>query len=195
MEKIKGISFLDSKGNFKFTGYDHPLPASMIERPDFGILEEINCLDYYLKGPEDMISKFTNTNPNLKVDKIPGAAVVVVAKGCVARCTFCHRFEKGYRVSPNESIINHMKMLRDKHNVKYIIIGDENFGAYKNDTKELVTEMGKLGIIWRASGVRAHTVDYEMLKHWKNNGCVGIDFGIESGSPTMLKVMEKKNYT
>ena len=52
---------------------------------------------------------------DLKFDKTAGTATVVVAKGCVARCTFCHRFEKGYRVSPTESIIEHMRMLRDKY--------------------------------------------------------------------------------
>ena len=192
LKKIKGISFMDENNKFIFTGYDHPLPADMIRRPDFNILKEINCLDYYLGGTKDMIKKFTNTRPNLKVIQNPGTAVVVVAKGCVARCTFCHRFEKGYRVSPKESIIEHMKMLRDKYNVRYIIIGDENFGSYKKETIDLVSEMGKLGFIWKASGVRAHTVNYEMLKFWKDNGCIGVDYGIESGSPTMLKVMEKK---
>ena len=43
-----------------------------------------------------------------------------------------------------------------------------------------------------AAGVRAHTVDYEMLKFWKDNGCENVLYGIESGSATMLKVMEKK---
>ena len=74
---------------------------------------------------------------DLKFDKTAATATVVVAKGCVARCTFCHRFEKGYRVSSTESIINHMKMLRDKYNVKYINIGDENFGSYKRKLKNL----------------------------------------------------------
>ncbi|MFN4149646.1 MAG: radical SAM protein, partial [Candidatus Sericytochromatia bacterium] len=31
----------------------------------------------------------------------------------------------------------------------------------------------------------------ETLKSWKENGCVEVIFGIESGSPTILKVMEK----
>jgi len=85
-----------------------------------------------------------------------------------------------------------MKILRDKYNVKYISVGDENFGSYKEETIKLVEAMGSLGFIWRAGGVRAHTVDLEMLKLWKKNGCINVSYGIESGSPTMLKVMEKK---
>ena len=117
---------------------------------------------------------------------------MVVAKGCVARCTFCHRFEEGYRVSPLDSIIDHLRMLKEKYNVKYLTIGDENFGSYKKETAKLVDLMGSLKLIWRSNGVRAHTMDFEMLKHWKKNGCGLTTSGIESGSPTILQVMEKK---
>ena len=95
LEKIKGITYLDSQNNFKFTGYDHPLPADMIERPDYDILKEIGCSEYYLSGENDQILKLSNLRPDLKFDKTASTATVVVAKGCVARCTFCHRFEKG----------------------------------------------------------------------------------------------------
>jgi len=83
-------------------------------------------------------------------------------------------------------------MLKDKYNVRYITIGDENFGSYKKETEELVKEMGKMGFVWKASGVRAHTVNPEMLKLWKDNGCLNVEYGTETGSPTMLEVMEKK---
>ena len=52
--------------------------------------------------------------------------------------------------------------------------------------------MKSLGFIWAVSGVRAHTVSLDVLKLWKECGCVSIGCGIESGSPTMLKIMEKK---
>ena len=189
LNKILGITFIDSKNKFVFTGNDHPLPAEMIERPDFKILEDSNCIDHYI---HDDPAEFEGSVPNFKFEDGTRSTTVNVTKGCVARCTFCHRFEKGYRVSPNESIIQHIKMLKEKYNVKYVAIGDENFGSYKKDTMELVQALGDMGIIWKAGGVRAHTVDLEMLKFWKKNGCLGVYYGIESGSPTMLRVMEKK---
>ena len=119
-------------------------------------------------------------------------ASVVVAKGCVARCTFCHRFEKGYRVRPVLDVIEHIKDLKNNYNVGYLSIADENFGSNKTLTKQLVKYLGSTGIKWRAGGVRAYTVDLETLKFWKQNGCEMVIYGMESGSPTMLKVMEKK---
>ena len=69
-------------------------------------------------------------------------ATIIVAKGCVARCTFCHRFEKGYRVNPNDKVIDHIKMLR-KYDVHQLDIGDENFGSYKEQTLELIKNSKK----------------------------------------------------
>ena len=39
LSKIIGLTYLDSNDKFTFTGFDHPLPAAMIERPDYSILE------------------------------------------------------------------------------------------------------------------------------------------------------------
>lgn len=186
LKLIKGITFLNND-KFYFTGYEHALPADELERPDWGILEKINCLDYYMPKGGASIKAF---NPKFQTEG--RTATIITAKGCVAKCTFCHRFEKGYRVSPNDSLIKHAKLLKDNYGVKILDIGDENFGSYKDRAKELVSEFNKLGFKWKAAGVRAHTVSPELLKHYKDNGCEVIIYGIESGSKKMLEVMEKK---
>ena len=185
--KIKGITFIDKTDKFKFTGYEKPLPAPLVERPDFTILDEDKSLHHFIS--HQAVKLYEVDSQEIKKKK---AATVVVAKGCVARCTFCHRWEKGYRVSPQQSIIDHIKLLKEKYGVSHIDIGDENFGSYKEETLSLVKALKDLDLTWNAGGVRAHTINYEMLKQWKENGCQSVMFGIESGSPTMLKVMEKK---
>ena len=184
---IKGITFKNSKGEIIFTGYDKPLTAENLLLPDYTILEEDGSIDHYIV--EQAVHRF---HPDREQDTKTKSAFVITSKGCVARCTFCHRFEKGYRVMPVQKIINYMLFLRKKYGVNFIYVGDENFGSYKDSTKELVALMGKHGFKWSAAGVRAHTVDLEMLKFWKKNGCESILYGIESGSERMLKVMEKK---
>ena len=188
LNTILGITYINSQNKFVFNGYDHPLPAPMIERPDYSILEDDSSIDYYIPKSTKRISDYYKGEWEVGKRK----ATVVVAKGCVARCTFCHRFEKGYRVSPIDNIIEHLKMLKEKYNVKYLTIGDENFGSYKEETIKLIKAMKSLGFVWRAGGVRAHTVNFDILKLWKENGCINATYGIESGSPTMLKIMEKK---
>ncbi len=187
LSTVKGLSFIDEDNNLKFTGYEHPLPAPLLETPDWTILEKENCLDHYIGKNLSNFEFFIG-----KTEKNSKKATIVVAKGCVARCTFCHRFEKGYRVQPNEKVLEHIKFLKKKYSITHLDIGDENFGSYKKETEVLVKQFKELGLEWRAAGVRAHTVSLELLKFYKENGCKIIIYGIESGSPKMLEVMEKK---
>ena len=47
-------------------------------------------------------------------------------------------------------------------------------------------------MLWQCSGVRCTSVKKEDLKFYKDHGCVSLKFGIESGSQTMLDIMEKR---
>jgi len=187
MGNIPGIAFLNKHGNLKVTGYGERLTAEKMPMPDYSILNNLGCLDWYI-GDDWWIK---NYRINIELDPSKKSAIFISAKGCVARCTFCHRFEKGYRVHPLESSIKHLEYLKNM-GVKYLSVGDENFGSNKHITKELVKVLNDLGFKWRVSGVRASTIDKDTLKFWADNGCLMVIYGIESGSPAMLKVMEKK---
>ena len=188
LRKIKGICFLESDGSFNFTGYGAKPTAAEVEDPDYTILEKDGSISHYL--PEVADNRF---------DSIEGksfgkgvSATVVMTKGCVSRCTFCHRWEKGYRALPPANVVNHVKFLIERYNIRYIDLADENFGSDRAQAMELARCMGELGLRWRAGGVRSSTVNPETLKHWKENGCVNVTYGTESGSRAMLKIMEKK---
>lgn len=187
LKSTKGLCFLDQEERFYFTGYGTPLPADAIEWPDYKILEADDSLPHFI--PENRDS-FYGTASN-KVSKGVRLATVITTKGCVARCTFCHRWERGFRARPVSQIVEHLKNLKNEYNVSLIAISDENFGSDRQKARELAEELGANGLVWRASGVRARTVDPETLKFWKDNGCVIVLYGIESGSQKMLDVMEK----
>jgi radical SAM superfamily enzyme YgiQ (UPF0313 family) len=183
-----GICFLDEAGKFNFTGFGDRPSADDIEWPDYSILESAGILPHYIYDLTDNRFEGHHLEEMKPGDK---CATVIMNKGCVARCTFCHRWEKGYRSRPVEQVINHVAYLKAQHNVRFIDVGDENFGSDREATRDLVNRLGELGFVWRCAGVRTHTVSRESLLHWKNNGCISVCYGVESGSPSMLKVMEK----
>ncbi len=189
MKNISGISFLDDDGRFQFTGYGKPMPAGAIEWPEYSILEADGSLPYFVGDTPSFLTEYGIELPAHMRGK--RSATIVTTKGCVARCTFCHRWEKGYRMQPLDQIVDHLQNLKDQYDVGFVNIGDENFGSNRKLTNELVVCLGEMGFLWRAGGVRARTVDLETLKHWKANGCLAVFYGIESGSQTMLDVMEK----
>ena len=62
LKTIKGLSFIDEKDEFCFTGYQDKIPAEDISWPDYSILEKNGSLPYYmLFEPEWYSSKGMNT--------------------------------------------------------------------------------------------------------------------------------------
>ena len=193
---IKGICYINNQNKFIFTGYGKKPNQEEIDYPNYNILEEDGSLDYFIKKNEiddNVRAKLPESFSSRWDDSVKSGytATVISAKGCVARCTFCHRWEKGYRVSPLEKIMKHIDDLNKKYGVTHIDFGDENFGADRKFTRELVKTLGAKGYTWEAGGVRTRTVNFEDLKLWKENGCLRVYFGIESGSEKILKIMEK----
>jgi radical SAM superfamily enzyme YgiQ (UPF0313 family) len=188
LEDIKGLAFLDEE-RFVFTGYATPLSAELVSYPDYTILERDKSINHYMpKNPWWASPSIYNIDLKMSV-RI--SATIVATKGCVARCTFCHRWEKGFRAKSASGFEDHIKLLRNKYGVSLITLGDENFGSDKRQTKEITRILHENGMTWKVAGVRVRTVDFETLSEWKKQGCVDVSFGIESGSQTMLDVMQK----
>jgi anaerobic magnesium-protoporphyrin IX monomethyl ester cyclase len=187
LREVKGICFLNEKDDFCFTGYGEKPSAEEVEFPDYSLLEADGSLPYFIS--DDVAGRFYEYDEAMGQGKI---ATIVMSKGCVARCTFCHRWEKGFRVLNTSKIIEYVRHLMTRYGVKFIQVADENFGADRDAAEEIASRLGEMGVKWQVAGVRTNTVTKESLQHWKDNGCVSVFFGIESGSQKMLDVMEKK---
>lgn len=187
IDSIPGITFLNGS-EFRFTGYGDKPTSDEIELPDYGILEKDGSIDYFIS---------TSVNERLfafdgNVEEGARVATLVMTKGCVARCTFCHRWEKGLRTLPIDNIKRHVDEIIFKYNVRFIQLADENFGSDKNASIEFANFMSDRNLHWQVGGVRTSTVTKEMLKLWRDKGCMSVYYGIESGSSKILSVMEKK---
>lgn len=188
LRATKGLCFLDERGQFEFTGYGRKPTAEEIEWPDYDILEADGSLPYFIS---DQIDDRFEGHDSKKLQPGDRLATVVMTKGCVARCTFCHRWERGFRARPVDQVVEHVRHLKERYRVRFIDVADENFGSDREIAWELAERLEELGIAWRCAGVRTRTVSKDSLLHWKANGCISVIYGIESGSPTMLEVMEK----
>jgi len=192
LANIKGLTYLDESGEMIFTGYEAAIPGNDLFDPDFSILEKYSNINHYVINPfnrGDFAEDPRSHEPHRLGKK---ASTVVFTKGCVARCTFCHRWDKGFRQMPAERVIGRIRHLMDRYNVGFIAFGDENFGSDRKATYELIRLIKPLDILWQVGGVRACTLDLELLKAMRDAGCVAIYYGFESGSPEILEVMEKK---
>ena len=195
LSKVNGIAVLDD-GKLRFSGYGNSLPGCEMTFPDLEYLKS------GLEGNKDAFNnyfrRFTNNemfsmdNRSYEKGRKPNVVSLFTSKGCVAKCTFCQRGSKGYYVYDLSKLENYLQDLVNNHDVGYIYVDDENFGSNKKYTYQVAELFNKYNLLWTAAGVRCTNVDVQDVKHYKKNGCVALKFGIESGSQTMLDIMEKK---
>lgn len=192
LQRIRGITFLNSDDELVFTGYEDPIPAHELFDPDFSILEQYSNIQNFITDPlrrHDFVQDARSYEPHRAGKRL---ATVVSAKGCVGRCTFCHRWDKGFRQIPPERVIRRIKYLKDRYDVGFICFGDENFGSDRRATDELIRLIKPLDILWQVGGIRARGIDLGLLKRMREAGCVALYYGFETGSPDILDIMEKK---
>lgn len=191
LQNIKGIAYLDGRGQVVFTGYEQQLTVDELLDPDFSILEQYSKIDLFVHDP--MRQPDFARDPRSHESHRRGRKMMTLlsTKGCVAHCTFCHRWEKGYRAFLVDRVINRIKFLRDRYNVGFFVFGDENFASDRRQVEELVRQIKPLDVLYKVGGVRVRSVDADLLKRMRESGCVSAYYGMESGSPRMLKVMEK----
>ncbi|MAO54803.1 MAG: radical SAM protein [Rhodospirillaceae bacterium] len=193
---IPGLALIDVNGFVINTGYEEQLPAEKVYDFDWEDLEAATDMSIYVSPvfdgdePESVFREDPRTYEPARRDK--NMMMIPAAKGCVAKCTFCHRFMKGIRYIPVQRVVDNVRYVMDRYNVGFVDFCDENFGTDKRWLRGFCAEIKKLDILWRVAGMRVNCVDPDLISLMKDAGCSAIQYGMETGSATMLEVMEKK---
>jgi anaerobic magnesium-protoporphyrin IX monomethyl ester cyclase len=193
-ENVKGLAFLD-ENDLKVTPFPDPIPAEEVYDVDWSILEDLGQMDFFVpsrdKSPlvQSAMYKDPRTFESHRAEK--RSMAFVSSKGCVARCTFCHRWDKGIRYIPVPLVMERIDFLIEKYNVGFIGFGDENFGTDRKWLALFTKEIKKRDLLFQVGGMRVNTITPEAIEQLKDSGCVSIYYGMESGSQRMLDVMEK----
>ena len=129
----------------------------------------------------------------------PHTLTVYASKGCPGQCTFCfnaayHR--RQYRVRKREIVVREIETLVTDYGADGIIFIDELWGvdkeelrAYCDDITALSKKLGK-PIRWVCQTCFG-VLSLDDLKRMADAGCFLIPFGLESGSPEILKSVKK----
>ncbi len=121
---------------------------------------------------------------------------VVTSRGCPFRCTYClwpstlygHKF----RPRSAENVVDELEEAITRYGVDEVYFDDDSMALDRERMLKicrLIVERG-LKFEW-ISQCRVDSMDEEVLRAMKRAGCRYIRFGVESGSPKMLKVMKK----
>ena len=124
-------------------------------------------------------------------------ANVLANRGCRAMCTFCsvRGFNGiGVRRRSIESVVNELKLLVNDLGVEHIMWLDDDFFYDHQQTLKLLNEIIKanLNFTWDCTnGVLASSCTEEIVSASADSGCIGLNIGMESGNPQILKQIKK----
>jgi len=120
-------------------------------------------------------------------------AVIQTARGCPFGCNYCVRtFGTKVTYRSTENIINELKGLKDKFNIKTIRFIDDTFTANKERVKRICQYIieDKINLKWTCLS-RLDTLDNEITQLMKKAGCARVYIGVESGSQNILDFYHK----
>lgn len=137
-----------------------------------------------------------NFNDYIIDSLLPKALEIMGSRGCSHRCIFCsssHFFGRWRARSP-ENIITELEFLVRKYpQIESFLFYDDNFTLDKSRVIKLCKLLIKRDLNkyqWNCLA-RVDQVNEEMLRFMKKAGCQKISYGIESGSPKILKNINK----
>lgn len=129
------------------------------------------------------------------VDQLHLAELSIEAgRGCPFACTFCSTanfFQRRYRLKSNERMIDEMERARARYGTNQFNLNHDLFGLVKKSLREFCEMVRGRGFVWKCS-MRSDTLDDDLIELLAAAGCHHLYFGIETGSPRMQKIVEKR---
>lgn len=123
------------------------------------------------------------------------ATTVMTSRGCPIFCSFCSTSvmwgQKNRRRSPS-LVMDEIEGLIERYGLEAIWFFDDTLTLNRAHIVGILDEIEKrkLNFIWYCE-IRVNTVDYNLLKRMRSLGCRFVSFGVESGSPEVLKRIHK----
>ncbi len=119
---------------------------------------------------------------------------VEAGRGCPFACTFCSTasfFQRSFRLKSPPRILKELDTLRARYGYTDFKLDHDMFTVDRKKVLAFCAEIDGKGYRWRVSA-RVDCVDQELLETMAAAGCVGLYFGIETGSPRIQQVSKKR---
>jgi anaerobic magnesium-protoporphyrin IX monomethyl ester cyclase len=120
---------------------------------------------------------------------------MITSRGCPFNCCYCDQsvFGRRWRAHSADYVLRELLSLKNEYGVEFISFEDDNFLLSRKRIIDICRMMieANLKLGWSCLG-RANEVDDEVLALMKKAGCRTIYVGVESGSPRVLEMIDKK---
>ena len=179
--ELTGISYRDDRGEIVHNPPAGPLALDEVPFPDWDQID----LDFY-SNVDNYIGLVA---PGLKKMSMS------TSRGCPYQCIFCHNiFGKKIRTRSAESVLAEMRALKER-GVGEIMVVDDIFNMDHDRMMAILDGMIEEKLDLRLSfpnGVRGDIFTREELEKLREAGTYFMAFAIESGSPRVQKLINKR---
>lgn len=175
-EHIRGIGYKDSKG------------IHVNELRDFLDMNTVHNLPYHLLEIEKYITKREGFKRCLSLE---------TSRGCPHNCSFCSNpiiHKRLWSCLNVENLIQKTKYLQNRFKLDGIVYQEDNFFVNILRVKKFCEAIQKdINIGWKANCRISYLLnkDSAFLKMLEKGGCKVLQFGVESGTNRILKLVNK----
>lgn len=122
--------------------------------------------------------------------------IVMTSRGCPWQCTFCGAettWGRGFRGQSISYVLDSLEHALARLPVKMLQIKDDTFTANKKRALDICKGIRerKLNFMWSCD-TRVDVLTEELIREMRLAGCQRLSLGVESGSPAILKAINKK---
>jgi anaerobic magnesium-protoporphyrin IX monomethyl ester cyclase len=120
---------------------------------------------------------------------------IITSRGCPAKCSYCaSKLTMGsrYRANTPAYVFELIRYLIKNFGVRFVSFTDDTFTLQKKRVYELcdMLQRSKFDLKWTCFS-RADGMDQGLARAMQRTGCIGINFGIETGNANMLAQIGK----
>jgi radical SAM superfamily enzyme YgiQ (UPF0313 family) len=177
---VKGVMYRENGGIVDNGGRDMIKDLDTIPFPARHLID----MKPYLMPP-GIIRGFSDKNQT----------TIVTSRGCPFKCIYCgshNIFGRRTRRRSVKNVVDEVEHLHKNYGIRGIYYCDDTFTLSSKWVREYCEELKKrnLNIKWACQS-RVDQTDRDLMRLMKETGLVQLDFGVESGSEKILKVLGK----
>lgn len=169
VERVRGIAYCD-KGEIRVTPQRPPI--SNLDVLPFPARDLFDLANYPIKERITMLT----------------------SRGCVNHCAFCAstQMHKQYRQRSPENLVEEIEMILHQYESGLIQFVDDTFAADKKRIEDLCYRIMDRDLTFNwACEMRVNEADPDLLDLMKEAGCLGIFYGLESLTQSVLERVHK----